>query len=124
MTEVKSCLDCVHVKTWNHPGNSQCPPDSGWECGKEDVSEEGWVEPEDYGTDEEFAVYCARNCTDYQYNPPLTHEQQKAMKEEEDRISKIADVYERNADLYLDDDDYIDEMSNPYNSYSPDLDIP
>ena len=109
MTEVKTrtCLDCVHVKTWNHPGHSQCPPDSGWECGKADVSEEGWVEPESYMdfTDEQFAVYCARHCTDYQHNAPLTSEQQKAMEEEEDRISKIADVYERNAYLYLEDDD-------------------
>ena len=107
MTEakIKSCLDCVHVKTWNHPGHSQCPPDSGWECGKEDVSNEGWYEPDTGLSDEQFAIYCARDCTDYEYNTPLTPEQQKAMEDEEDRISKIASVYERNADLYLEDDD-------------------
>ena len=102
-TKIKSCLNCIHVKTLSYPGHSQCPPDSGWECGKEYVSEEGSYEPEVGLSDEEFAVYCARDCVDYECNTPLTPEQQKAMEDEENRISKIADVYRRNADLYLDD---------------------
>lgn len=104
-TKIKSCLNCIHVKTWNYPGHSQCPPDSGWECGKEDVSEEGWIEPEEYLDYDEFAIYCAAQCTNYEYNPPLTPEQQKAMEDEENRISKIADVYAKHADLYLEEDD-------------------
>lgn len=104
-TKIKSCLDCIHVKAWNYPGHSQCPPDSGWECGKEYVSEEGWVEPEEYLDYDEFAIYCAEFCTDYEYNPPLTSEQQKAMEDEENRISKITDVYAKHADLYLENND-------------------
>jgi hypothetical protein len=125
MTEVKTrtCLDCIHVKTWNHPGNYQHPPDSGWECTQ---PHGGVIRPDSnckacYGTgvmdtcdgkqecfcwsDDENPASQAANCTDYQYNTPLTPEQQKAMEDEEDRISKTADVYERNADLYLEDDD-------------------
>lgn len=32
-------------------------------------------------------------------------------------------IYRRNADLYLEDDNYMDEMTNPYISYSPDLEM-
>lgn len=67
--ETRSCLDCVHAKVWNYEGTYEDGINSGFECRQVRMWNEGdWVEPENYVTmtTEEFALYCARSCRDYE----------------------------------------------------------
>lgn len=62
--ETRSCFDCKHARVWTDKKNK-----AGFECTHPSLTEdEDWVEPECYltMTYEEFALYCARSCRDYE----------------------------------------------------------
>ena len=59
--ETRSCFDCKHARVWTDK--------TGFECTHPSLTgDENWVEPECYltMTYEEFALYCAGSCRDYE----------------------------------------------------------
>jgi hypothetical protein len=68
LKETRSCFNCSHAHVWTDRDYNNKDFNT-FECTHPNLSEdEDWVEPENYVTmtQEEFALYCARSCKDYE----------------------------------------------------------